>query len=381
MGAFGKNEEDLKRIDPYNSNSFQQRRQALIEAKENQRSKGGGGGGGSRFSNVYKPSTDTYDLIRVIPGSYDVQIGHQNGDVETMNLEYYTFVDHYHAGLKKSSICSGGPLNFSRTKRSPCIGCDIHWGDRETDSTGKKRSPMGRSEKYVFNVVHMVPHHKTASVDRNTGKVRKNEETGAPYYEWTACTGRGCAGCKANAETRPGHRKHWAMGSSHFNMLTGEAAMKIASSCANCGGRKSIETQAWICRGCGDAVIDIQETSLSDAEIERMSLSRVKCPHCAHTDYLEEVIGCSGCSYPRRATIFDADIELKRASTGQGDVTVLVMGDYFIRPLDPKYAEAAQPMDLPKLYAPTPMEVQERLYETRDGNQLRAGAVAYTRSR
>lgn len=380
--AFGKNAEDLNKVRGFGASSardIQRRTHEYNQAREDQRAPRGGG---NRFSNIFRPSLEEYTLVRLVPGMFEVPIGYKDGTISPMTLEYFPFIEHYHATLKKSSVCSGGPLHFTRTKREPCVGCDKYWGERPTEvdpGTGKKKKgPMSKRDMVVFTVVHLTPHHKTASVDRE-GKVRMNEETNEPYYDWVECAGRVCPMCKEGLEKKPAMRKHWPMGTSHFSLLMGEFADQIAGSCGGCGGRDTIATNAWICNKCGEAIVDMSETSLPDEEIKKISSEKIRCGHCGNTDYLEEVISCTDCSDAHRATIYDADISVKRASTGTGDQTVLMMNKFFVRPLEEMYKEYAQPFDLPKIYVPTPLETQVQIYEGKP--VTRPGATKYSQSR
>lgn len=373
-GPFGKNENDLNRVSPFNAGhtDFRRRTRQFQDKQEAQRQRGGGGGGG-RFSNIFKPSNEGFDRIRLIPGAYEVEVGNPNGTIDKMVLEYFPFVEHYHSGLEKGGVCSGGPLYFlklsedpSKPGRAPCKGCDRFFSDMVVNpETGKKKKgPMSRANKTAFTVLHYHPYHKTESTDRD-GKVRKNEETGEPYYDWVPCTGRGCALCKEKAETKQVHRMHWPVPSTHFNLLTGEISNGIGESCANCGNHRSIQAIAWLCEKCQDAVIDMGETQLKNSEIDALVTKECKCPNCGHTGYLQEVIECKKCDNARRASLFDVDFEVKRVATGQNDATILVMGEHEVCDISKDLIELAKPLDLPSIYSPTPMEVQEKIWAGR----------------
>jgi len=216
-GPFGKNENDLNRVSPFNAGhtDFRRRTRQFQDKQEAQRQRGGGGGGG-RFSNIFKPSNEGFDRIRLIPGAYEVEVGNPNGTIDKMVLEYFPFVEHYHSGLEKGGVCSGGPLYFlklsedpSKPGRAPCKGCDRFFSDMVVNpETGKKKKgPMSRSNKTAFTVLHYHPYHKTESTDRD-GKVRKNEETGDPCRGPSRSTARrSTTGSPARVAVAPSARR------------------------------------------------------------------------------------------------------------------------------------------------------------------------------
>lgn len=375
--AFGKDKSQLDKVAPYNQGSFQQR-SAQFRARQTAQHKQGG----SRFMRSFKPSVEDVDLIRVIPGQYAIEIGNPDGSIDPMTLEYFPFVEHFHATLERSCQCSGGPLHFVKGKRAECIGCDKYYEGGGYDDSGKrKRGPMSKRDMVAFTVLHYWPYHKVEALD-DKGNPRKNDK-GESYYDWNTCLGRGCDMCRKGIDKKPGHIMPWAMGTSHFNVLVGTYSDSIGKSCNNCGGKDTISAVAWLCGNpkCGEAVIDLRETEMRDTEIRRITQSPVKCPACGTQDMLREYIECKGCKDAHRATIFDVDLNVKRERTGEGNQTQLLVTSFSNpKPVDKEFEDMAKPLPLDKIYGPTPIDRQQKIFEARgDDKQARPGAKPYTR--
>jgi hypothetical protein len=309
------------------------------------------------FINRFQPATDEPDQIRIIKGNHEVHVGQADGSLVKQTLYYYPFVEHYHAGIKKGFICSGGPFYPFKDKREPCLGCDLYWADR---TAGKKNGPMGKREMYSFTVLHYAQYAKVEQLDRATGAVRTNSE-GQPYYEWHRVFQHERSKY-AGREMRDAQILHWDLGFGHWNTLT-EYDKEIGKSCKSCGGRDTIKMVAWTCRACGEALIDSETTTLSPKEIDDLTGQEVVCASCGHQGYMTEFVACSNCQNGQRAEIFDVDLYVKRIMDPKGgNQTSLAITSWSNpRAIDPRYAEIAKPLDLPKLFTPTPFEKQQEM--------------------
>ncbi len=165
---------------------------------------------------------------------------------------------------------------------------------------------------------------------------------------------------------------HWPMGYGHWNVLLTLDA-QVGDSCANCGGVPietspgqripCIQSAHWLCPECDESVIDLSTTQHTPEQVLKMTSSQVRCPHCSKPVFLTEFLACRNCSAPRRATLFDVDLSFMRVKQGQGDseTTVLQPSSWSPpRPIDALFIGIAQPLDLMKIYAPTPLDIQAR---------------------
>jgi hypothetical protein len=362
--GFGKDQSNLTNVGSW--------RQKAHHATASRQKRAGGGRGAPTWIDRFKPSTDDPDTIRIIPGDYDVQQCTPDGNIEVVKQPFFVYGEHFHATLEKGSVCSAGPLYNWKDKRQPCYACDLFWQGMQPDpvTNKKKRGPMSRRDMSSFTVIHFHPYHKVEQTDRSTGQVRMNESTGVPFYNWVKCEGRGCEMCRAQKEISSAHRLHWDMGTGHFNTLL-EYEKEVGKGCLTCGGRNALQLEALVCRGpgCGEPKVVMNETNLKPKEIDELFNSLSKCDYCGHEGFLAEIISCKNCTPagrdPRRATLFDVDLDVKRVedASGNSNQTTLIVTQWSDpHPIDPVYAELAKPINLDKVFLPTPLDAQAVLY-------------------
>lgn len=366
--AFGKNNANLQNI------SLRQK----MRMGSKRAPKSGGGRTAPYYVNRYEPPiTGPADIIRLIPGAFPMPVVDQDnrdylydesGAVVQMVYPFFRYVNYFHGSKKRGCIGSEGALGEFKGKGEPCIAADWYWWEwRQRQNTGNKDHPkaMSRGDKWAFTVVVEAPFYQVPQLDDN-GKVRINPKTREPYYDWRKGSVRGNDEfAAAGYKRKEGHRQHWSLSYGHFRVLT-EYEDTLSRHCRNCGGNNTISELALLCQGCGEAIVIMDETSLSDDEITRMRDEAVQCPHCKHNGFLESMIECSGCDKPESATLFDFDLEVKRVpnSDGGGKQTALqILRAIGPRPLPAKYGEdLRKPLELSKIFAPTPLDEQEKLF-------------------
>jgi len=360
--AFGKETAGLKRVGSFRESTH------VSQSVRPKRT----GGGALRWLDRFQPSVTEPDKIRFIPGEYQYDRVNENGELESYLLEYERFTEHFDGKTKTSTICSAGPFANFREKKDPCIGCDLFW------ENPKKGGRMSRRDMYSFTILNYATFHHMEQLDRLTGQVRINDKTKQPWMEWVQCKGRRCDMCTAGKETKKGHVQHYELGYGHFSQLS-EYAEEIGKCCRNCRQKNVIEAVAYLCTGCKDAVIDMDETTLDDKDIKKMIHEDVVCPQCRHKGLLEEIITCRSCGDPKRADIFDVDLSFKRAQVdpNSNQTSLLFTGFGEVCPVDVTYAEVAKPLDLSKLYVPDSLETQATKFKA----QVAAGAPAQNQQR
>ena len=346
--AFGKDASTLGSISTFRQST---------KAHQALRPKTGGGGTKPYYLNAFKPSLDEPDNFRIVQGNYEVSVGTADGQLIKRVLSYFPFIEHFHGTLKKGFICSAGPFAAFKGKHDPCLGCDMFWSDKQA---GKKNGPMSRREMYSFTVLHYATFANVEQTDRGTGAVR-TDSSGNPYMEWTRIHAHEKHKYPGR-ETRDASQLHWDLGFGHWTTLT-EYDKEIGKSCKACGGRDTVKMEAWVCGGCGDALIEADSTTLSPKEIEDLSTSEVTCGTCKHVGYMNEIISCQGCSSGARAEIFDVDLSARRIGDPKGgNQTSLAITSWSNpRPVDVRFADMAVPMDLAKIFTPMPIEKQAEL--------------------
>lgn len=380
--AFGKDDRHLSSIPTYGGSMLQK----AANATRRRQSAGNRGGGRPYWSDNFKPSERRPDIIRIIPLECKTQRAEDDQLVEEVT-PWVEYVEHYHGGLSRSTICSGGPFRNNKKLRDPCYGCDIYWDDYQTrKDSGSLKTNKGKisyAPKYAFAVIDMGTFHKVAQTDAH-GNVKMSPK-GEPYTEWEKCVGQGCQGCRTAIETKKGHAQPWAMAKAHFNQLNGTAEY-IGGCCVTCGGREVVSTVMWQCSNpqCGDLIVDMSTSTLTLDQIQELVYKPYTCRECQTTNYPEEVIQCVNCTptgrEPRRASIFDVNMQVKLQKTGNNDTTTLQVLSFS----DPCGVEAefehlltALP-DLEKRFAPTPLNIQAEQFKYTPPAQKPAGAGQYT---
>lgn len=330
------------------------------------------------FINAYRPLIGELDTVRLIPGDYPSQEVVLNPDdsivkdaggkpiLQTVNLPYVYFVDHYDGKTKKGAICSGGSLVNYKEFRDPCHGCDIFWETAQRNSNGRIESTrMGKQNKYALSTLDYGMYHKLEQYDQQTGLVKINPQTKEPYFNWTKCQGQGCDACRAQKEIKQGDTRHWPMSYTEFQILR-DAEAKIGRSCVVCQQKDVIQSRAWTCRQCGDAVIDLSNTSLKKEEIQKACDNEVICPHCSFKGFLSEVYECPACA-PRgaqgiRATLFDVDMQIQLVEIGDKKILQIIgwsppypLG---LNPLVQATPKLGEPVPLLDIFKATPLNIQ-----------------------
>jgi hypothetical protein len=322
-------------------------------------------GGVPYFVDMYQPSTSDIDLVRLVPGEYiQDQLQGEGNDVTAVPqvMPFIKFVEHYDGAKKTGLICSAGPFANFKDKREPCHGCDIFWETAVRTPEGRLQSPrMSRQNKYAFSVFDYGVYHKMEQYDRD-GRVKINQVTKEPYFNWVKCQGQGCDACRARKEAKTGDMRHWPMSYTQLQVLR-SAETDIGKSCAACGTTDSIISHGWMCASCGECAIDMESTQLKKDEILRTTDNEYHCPCCNYRGFLVEVFECRVCSQRGqtgvRASLFDVDLRVKLIETpGQKGKVLQIMGWSSPHPVDTQYTSLVKPVDLVARYAPDSMERQ-----------------------
>ena len=346
MTAYGKDASILRNV-----GSFRQLSGQFSGGRANKSSKGGA----PYFIDQYKPPVNDSDTIALVAGQYEHLVVDDSGDKPVavpVVLPFVQFREHFDGSSDRSAICSAGPFVAYKDLRNACNGCDIYWATLEPGEDGKKRSTrMSRQQKFAFSVIDFSDYHKEPQFDQN-GKPKVSPRTNKQYFNWVKCEGRGCDACKAKLETKFGHNPHWPMSWGYFQTLR-ENDRLIGKSCRSCGGVETIQSEAWICKGCGAAAIDMSETQLKTDDITKISESHFSCP-CGHTDFLDEIIKCTSCSHGDRMTMFDVEFKVMRIPTGQNNQSMLSISNWVRRrPLTGDLLELGKAKELLKIFAST----------------------------
>lgn len=328
-----------------------------------------GGGGAPYWKDTYSPPDLSTDIIRLVPGSYTQEVSYDGETSVTDTFEYFMFREHHNG--KRGCICSGGPLWANKEKALPCPSCVVFWEDVRERKAKKARGDntkgpnrMSCRDQFVFNVWDYGMYFEIPETDKN-GQIRMNGQTNQPFTHWVKGNPN-----DPRMQGRPwkqGDMRPWPMGGTYKDALFNKAKL-IGNSCASCGTRDSITCVLKVCGNpeCQQPVYDPSTTTLTDEQRETIDNDpNYRCPHCGYIGFITEIIQCSACANPVRATIFDVDIEVQRLGT-KGQQTFLQIHNYSnprpIQVSDPEVLKNIKPLDLAKKFAPTPPEVQMKIY-------------------
>lgn len=326
-------------------------------------------GGLPYFIGQYRPGEDA-STVRLVAGRYPQEKVVGEDEVATEVMPYVAFCDHFDGANKKSAVCSAGVWTNDRNKREPCHGCDIYWATIRRNTEGRTESSrMSRQNKFGFSVVDYGAYHKVEQTDFNTGEIRKNSNTGEPYYNWAKCQGENCDACRAQKETKYGHRAHFPVNWTELQVLL-DADAKIGKSCTTCQQANCIRSLAWACPSCGEVAIDTASTSFKKDEIRKLTDNEYTCKSCRTPVLLDEVYECSVCiaqgMQSVRASLFDVDLQMCLVQAGEKKI-LQINGwtqpyPFTLNPIIQQSPDLAEPLDLLKIFAPTPLSIQEEKF-------------------
>jgi hypothetical protein len=361
--AFNKNQQLLNRVAPYGSPNLQQRARLATQRPKRRGAK-------LIWSNQFQPSLYIPDIVRVVPGNFLHQFADEEGEnIIELELPWQQYVEHYHGVLKKSAFCSAGPFRWIKGKSDPCHGCDIFWEDwnirQETGDDKPKR--MSIRDMFAYTVVDLGQFHKVEDTD-DQGNIKVNPRTKKPYFRWVKCTAPNCEPCVLGKEMKVGHTQPWPMGKRHFDALNAHADV-IGLGCMTCGSRQSINSLMWVCGNpeCGDLIIDMSTTTYAPDQLHELTTNLYVCRTCREKTFPIEVYECASCTpagqEPRRATIFDVDIQVRRKQSEDDTGTQLIItGTSDPKPIDDAYKELAKSLKLNEMYGPTALNLQSKLF-------------------
>lgn len=379
--AFGKDPRGTEGIVPFGGGTMQQRdafrRSKQKEARANR------GGGAPYWKGIFKLPQEFSRLGRFIPGAYPNTFSLDGETVQTSTLEYLIFAEHFHGATKRGAICSAGPLYGNKKKAEPCAGCQLFWEDVRERQAKKSRGDkskgpnrMSRREMFAFTWWDYGLWLKLPRTDDH-GNVIINPNTNQPYTDWEMAHPNDPR--QGQYEGKWGNLVAWPMSETHKDQLFTYADRTVRSDCATCGSQGTITAMAKVCGNpnCQQMVYDPQNSTLTIEQREKLEAEPYQCPHCGERHFIEEIIACRVCGQhnlvPKRANIFDVDLELIAVPSGDGKQTNLqILNRSNPRPIqvqDPEVLKNIKPMDLVAKFRPTPIEKQYELWGLSAGTQ------------
>ncbi len=381
--SFGKDQGHLANIPAHGGNFIQR---AKTAARRPSRS---GGGGMPYWKDSFRPSLITPTLLRLIPGSYKQLVTHDGETAVEEEFPYVMCREHMSklSGNLRGGLCSGGPLFANKKKAQACHGCDYYWEDvrerkakRARGDKTKGPNRMSCRDQYVYTAFDYAPYWKMPDVDKN-GQLRMNQNTNQPYTHWE--TGNLNDPKFQGKEWKQGHLLSWSMGQTYQDVLVMQAKV-IGTHCTTCGNMSCISTVMKVCgnQQCGEFIYDPSNSTLTDEQRDQIDNYPYQCPRCQQTHYVDEVIQCTVCTpanhTPKRASIFDVDMQVQAVGNPGSQTFLQVLSTSPPRPIqvDAKVLETIKPLDLLRKFAPTPLEVQRKIWNIQVANAPLVGQPA-----
>lgn len=308
------------------------------------------------------------DIGRLIAGSYHQQWLDDDNNLQEGDLPFVMYKEHHGGKGRGSCICAAGVYFSVREKRLPCPSCDVFWQDyaiRNMKKANGDKTPgperIGVRNYFAFNWYDYGMYYQVPEVDRRTGQVRVSKKTGQPYVEWV----KGAPGDPRfhGYAFKWGHLLPWCVPSSYKDELDTYTKM-IANGCVSCGSRDSIVT---ITRNCGNpacrAVIYDASSTLTPEQKALIDYNPFQCSSCGQKMFTVEQIQCRNCQSPKRASIFDVDLQVMRSSSQKGTAHLHIVNysEPRVIQIPPEAAAQLQPLDLLTKFSPTPPDEQNRI--------------------
>lgn len=325
--------------------------QAFLAATSTSPKKGGGGIGnktalGIRFSSNWKPPMDIPTKFRLVEST--------GTDLQGNPAIFHQYVDHYVKRSERGLICSkkwvtdeGGYIKDIGGK---CLACS------EVDHGA---TDINTRVVHALEGFHMAYYHLIQAKDRNTGKPLFSEYNGEkkPIMNKEECTGRGCEYCKKGVEKVLGRRVIWQAGVFAMDALKSFLS-DISRKCRNCGG--DLRVVAFGCPSCGEVLVTVDDSSMSDKELVIYNQTVHECPACKTVDLPDRYFECSDCNNGAPMEMYDVEFEVKRI--GSGLKTQVVFSNPVVKPLPAHLEkELERKWDLSKVFQPDDFDYQAKV--------------------
>lgn len=249
-------------------------------------------------------------------------------DGETAEMRFNGTVDEPYVGdvhnIKQGKNFSSIECAKGHKDHAGCVGCYcVEQGDKR----------VGRpTPRATFNVIDRRFFHKLKDKERSTDEREK--------FKYILCSEDAhCKLCRRRVERVRGGQKRWTLAITWANALA-TINDKLQKKCRSCGTGKI-------------KVIGFQD--LEGEPVDPDAYSEEELVEAIETGDVEEVLECTKCDNPERASLFDAVLEASR--TGSGTTTsyqfeVINMDDMEDWELE------CEPADLTKLMRPRSAEKQ-----------------------
>lgn len=292
--------------------------------------------------------------------------------VETQSTMYFAFEQHTVGATKRRFECSSGAHLTGK-----CYGCSErtrHYDKvREIeDATGSvpselKNAPVSKMRQFALSVSLIEELGEFPKLDKQGQPVLTKK--GKPIMTFLPMRLAAKLGRKAAPRAKvPGRRFHWSFGTKALEALGAENS-RLETYCASCA--HELYAVSAYCRAC-EMTNPVWSENYPDGMPSELLLddknTPYTCPFCDHEDTLEYNYSCTNekCKSPAPGNLFA--FELFLGSVSDTDHAPKI---YKIRPrsdwskIEGGEALINEPLELDKIYAPTPLTEQIKLFDPR----------------
>ena len=245
------------------------------------------------------------------------------------------------APIFPTTVCTAG----YQGEVQPCNGC------KTVEAFGADTTITNRRHMEAVQVVVLEWYHYE----------ERERRRGGTYTKVSLCRRRRCPECAKGIPKTFGRRMYMLLSPNHFDAFLGADA-DAQTHCLHCG--QDVWTTAILCARCGADLYVLSE-DLTDIEVEELLTRETRCEECNHVGQPVEGLACEGnCSAPKRASIFDTTITVKKSGTGTA--TALQFSDLKIEDLANEVLEFAKPLDFERLFEPNTLEEQAQILQCKN---------------
>lgn len=304
-------------------------------------------------------------------------------EVETVQTPWFQYEQHFlvNSATKDkrpnrrgvSSICSRGPH-----LQNPCWSCayrsaffealeeanDMAMAEARERGTKFQKideaPPVSKSSQFALNVTVLEPVYQVPLLDKD-GNVRRNRK-GEPIYNPVPESQIDDPSLLGDLQWQFGHNYHWSFG---ITMLTQLSALDemLRGTCASCVNPLSMRSIS--CLNCNHTVKLAKPLKGKKALTQLSKLGA--CPECRVAETWQPDWTCT-CGEPAEGALrgaFALTLWTDKVSDTQ---VVLHLDDFGIPELEDEEAERINkliesPLDLPKIFAPTPLDYQKEQWD------------------
>jgi hypothetical protein len=246
------------------------------------------------------------DKIMLTPGKYENPI---DGESE----------EHYWTDLFQKVSHNG---SFRLYRQNDVLMARHQAGDARVE---------GPKQRWAFNIIHFDLYRKEDVLDdqgrprtftqgKNAGKVITNWKPVEAIRDRKDIK-RNIADLVAREEVTTFRKKYIEVGQAHYNNLL--EIDRLAKLRCRCSGR--LEAIAYECEHCGDLMVDVDSSDLTEEELIQFGDNERRCKACGVRDFPKKIVECDSCSDPKPLRFWEVVAHVRKS--GEGAQTIIAVED------------------------------------------------------